>query len=54
MVDDGVVVIFITLGLPKHQNINQKIIGDLYKVWASLFWDSNAFGNMIWIRSTWW
>ncbi len=27
---------------------------DLYKVWASLFWDSNAFGNMIWIRSTWW
>jgi hypothetical protein len=19
-----------------------------------LFWDSNAFGNMIWIRSIWW
>ncbi len=53
MVDDGVVVvILITLGLPTHQNINKTNL-EIYKVWASLFWDFNAFGNMIWIRSTW-
>ncbi len=36
---------------PKYK---QNKIGNPYKVWASLFWDSNAFGNMIWIRSIWW